>query len=109
VDFCPNQLFTNTKSDLGACDKIHNDRLKDKYQKSDKSKYPYEAEFYDYLNKLISDLARKIRQGNGRLNVQSDERVRAKILCFVYTSLIKLCSYWKLERKKERKRWFYWM
>ncbi|KAG1205199.1 hypothetical protein G6F35_011792 [Rhizopus arrhizus] len=75
VDFCPNQLFTNTKSDLGACDKIHNDRLKDKYQKSDKSKYPYEAEFYDYLNKLISDLARKIRQGNGRLNVQSDERL----------------------------------
>ncbi|EIE77192.1 hypothetical protein G6F46_011438 [Rhizopus delemar] len=75
VAFCPSQLFTNTKSDLGACDKIHNDRLKEKYQKSDKSKYPYEAEFLDYLNKLISDLGRKIRQGNGRLNIQSDDKL----------------------------------
>ncbi|KAI9244066.1 hypothetical protein BY458DRAFT_495271 [Sporodiniella umbellata] len=75
VAFCPSQLFTNTKSDLGACDKIHNDRLKDKYQNSDKSKYPYEAEFYDYLNKLVNDLKRKIVQGNGRLNVQADERL----------------------------------
>jgi vacuolar-type H+-ATPase subunit I/STV1 len=60
---------------LGACDKIHNDRLKEKYQKTeDKSKYPYENEFYDYLNKLINDLARKIRQGNGRLSVQLDDK-----------------------------------
>lgn len=80
VAFCPSQLFTNTKSDLGACDKIHNDRLKDKYQKSpDKNKYPYENEFYDYLNKLISDLGRKIRQGNGRLNIQSDDKVSCDI------------------------------
>ncbi|KAI9279365.1 hypothetical protein BY458DRAFT_502863 [Sporodiniella umbellata] len=75
VAFCPSQLFTNTKSDLGACDKIHNDRLKDKYQKSDKSKYPYENDFQDYLNKLISDLKRKIVQGNGRISIQSDERL----------------------------------
>ncbi|KAI7901851.1 uncharacterized protein BX663DRAFT_571121 [Cokeromyces recurvatus] len=75
VAFCPSQLFTNTKSDLGACDKIHNSRLKERYQKSsDKHKYPYEADFYDYLNKLISDLSRKIRQGNGRLNVQADDK-----------------------------------
>lgn len=79
VAFCPSQLFTNTKSDLGACDKIHNDRLKEKYQKSDKSKYPYEAEFLDYLNKLISDLGRKIRQGNGRLNIQSDDKVKQTV------------------------------
>ncbi|CAO3629950.1 unnamed protein product [Mucor hiemalis] len=55
--------------------KIHNDRLKERYQKTaDKSKYPYEAEFYDYLNKLISHLSRKIRQGNGRLNIQADDK-----------------------------------
>lgn len=48
--------------------------MKEKYQKSDKSKYPYESEFYDYLNKLISDLARKIRQGQGRLIVQLDDK-----------------------------------
>ncbi|KAG1248909.1 hypothetical protein G6F68_013602 [Rhizopus microsporus] len=86
VAFCPSQLFTNTKSDLGACDKIHNDRLKEKYQKSDKSKYPYEAEFLDYLNKLISDLGRKIRQGNGRLNIQSDDKVKQAV------TLKRMCS-----------------
>ena len=64
---------------LGACDNIHNDRLKEKYQKTpDKSKFSYETEFYDYLNKLIADLSRKIRQGNGRLNIQLDDKVIIK-------------------------------
>ncbi|KAF7732053.1 Luc7-like protein 3 [Apophysomyces ossiformis] len=75
VSFCPSQLFTNTKSDLGPCDKIHNDRLKERYQNApDKNKYPFEADFYDYLNKLIMDLARRIRQGKGRLNIQCDDK-----------------------------------
>ncbi|KAG0188196.1 Luc7-like protein 3 [Apophysomyces sp. BC1034] len=75
VAFCPSQLFTNTKSDLGPCDKIHNDRLKERYQNApDKQKYPFEADFYDYLNKLIMDLARRIRQGKGRLNIQCDDK-----------------------------------
>ncbi|KAI7848971.1 hypothetical protein BDC45DRAFT_522027 [Circinella umbellata] len=76
VDYCPSQLFTNTKSDLGPCDKIHNDRLKERYQKaSDKQKYQYEAEFYDYLNKLVNDLSRRIRNGKGRLNIQGDDKL----------------------------------
>ena len=28
VQFCPHDLFTNTKADLGACGKIHDDALK---------------------------------------------------------------------------------
>ena len=28
VQFCPHDLFTNTKADLGACPKIHDDSLK---------------------------------------------------------------------------------
>jgi hypothetical protein len=94
---------------LGACDKIHNDRLKERYQKSnDKHKYPYEAEFYDYLNKLISDLSRKIRQGNGRLNIQSDDKVNIIIL------YIQPCPYhasirWqRFVKKREKKKWFSW-
>ncbi len=26
--FCPHDLFTNTKSDLGPCDKVHDDNCK---------------------------------------------------------------------------------
>lgn len=72
VEFCPSSLFTNTKSDLGPCDKIHNDRLKEKYQNSpDKYKYPYEQDFIKYLTFLIDDLDKKIRRGRGRLTIQS--------------------------------------
>ncbi|KAI9286504.1 hypothetical protein BC943DRAFT_320837 [Umbelopsis sp. AD052] len=72
VEFCPSSLFTNTKSDLGPCDKIHNDRLKEKYQNSpDKYKYPYEQDFVKYLTFLIDDLDKKIRRGRGRLTIQS--------------------------------------
>ncbi|CAO3665790.1 unnamed protein product [Umbelopsis ramanniana] len=68
----PSSLFTNTKSDLGPCDKIHNDRLKEKYQNSpDKYKYPYEQDFVKYLTFLIDDLDKKIRRGRGRLTIQS--------------------------------------
>ena len=28
VQFCPHDLFTNTKADLGTCGKIHDDALK---------------------------------------------------------------------------------
>ena len=69
-----------TRSDIicytGPCDKIHNDRLKERYQSApDKHKYPYEAEFYDYLNKLVNDLGRRIRNGKGRLNIQGEDKV----------------------------------
>ncbi|KAI9493616.1 hypothetical protein BDB00DRAFT_883089 [Zychaea mexicana] len=76
VAYCPSQLFTNTKSDLGPCDKIHNDRLKERYQNApDKEKYHYKEEFQDYLNKLVNDLGRRIRNGKGRLNVQGDDKL----------------------------------
>ena len=31
VDFCPHDLFTNTKADLGPCGKIHDEDLKQKF------------------------------------------------------------------------------
>jgi len=31
VKFCPNDLFVNTKSDLGKCTKLHDERLKQTY------------------------------------------------------------------------------
>ncbi|KAK9761789.1 splicing factor, partial [Basidiobolus ranarum] len=74
VRFCPHELFINTKSDLGPCDKIHEEALKRDYQEAeDREKYGYEEEFYEYLQTLINDLDRKIRKGKERLNIQPDE------------------------------------
>jgi len=30
--FCPNELFVNTKADLGPCKKIHDENLRREYQ-----------------------------------------------------------------------------
>jgi hypothetical protein len=60
VDFCPHELFTNTKSDLGICKRLHDERMRDEYRNSDKcGRLGYEQEFFDYLKKLIHDLERR--------------------------------------------------
>ncbi|RUP51154.1 hypothetical protein BC936DRAFT_149637 [Jimgerdemannia flammicorona] len=76
VAYCPSQLFTNTKSDLGPCTKIHNDKLRDKYRNTpDKeSRYPYEVAFVDYITSLVTDLDHKIRRNKERLDIQPDAK-----------------------------------
>eukprot|EP01099_Mayorella_cantabrigiensis_P002168 TRINITY_DN194_c0_g1_i4.p1 TRINITY_DN194_c0_g1~~TRINITY_DN194_c0_g1_i4.p1 ORF type:complete len:216 (-),score=49.21 TRINITY_DN194_c0_g1_i4:767-1327(-) len=71
--FCPHDLFTNTRSDLGVCPYIHDELCRDEWEKfSKKSQYPYEAEFYAYLERIISDLDRKIKRGLERLDHQGE-------------------------------------
>eukprot|EP01090_Pellita_catalonica_P023107 TRINITY_DN927_c0_g1_i2.p1 TRINITY_DN927_c0_g1~~TRINITY_DN927_c0_g1_i2.p1 ORF type:complete len:280 (-),score=36.38 TRINITY_DN927_c0_g1_i2:360-1199(-) len=69
--FCPHTLFTNTKSDLGACNKVHDDECRREFQKVKQEKhYPYEGEFLRELEHLIMDLDKKIRRGHDRLTQQ---------------------------------------
>ena len=89
--FCPNDLFINTKSDLGPCTKLHDPLCKDEYlQARDRERYRYEEDFLAYLERLISDLDKKcvderlpqilftnreflrIRRGHERLDHQDD-------------------------------------
>jgi len=70
--FCPNELFINTKSDLGACKKKHDEACREEYQacsQKEKDKYPYERDFYRYLNRLIDELDRKIKKGLERIEL----------------------------------------
>lgn len=74
VDFCPNDLFVNTKADLGPCRKIHDDHLKKDYQESkNKSRYPYEENFASTLRFLINDLERKMRRAQEKLDAAFPE------------------------------------
>ncbi|KAJ2307162.1 splicing factor [Coemansia sp. RSA 2706] len=76
VDFCPNQLFTNTKVDLGPCDLVHDDRLRESYQKSDdKGRLGYEEVFYDRVQRLSYDLQRKVRRALDRVTAEADEQL----------------------------------
>uniref|UniRef100_A0A5B7ASM1 Luc7-like protein 3 n=1 Tax=Davidia involucrata TaxID=16924 RepID=A0A5B7ASM1_DAVIN len=70
VRFCPHDLFVNTRSDLGPCPKIHDDKLKESFEKSPRhdSYVPrFEAELAHFCEKLVMDLDRRVRRGRGRL------------------------------------------
>ncbi|XP_060068636.1 luc7-like protein 3 [Ylistrum balloti] len=68
VDFCPHELFVNTRADLGPCEKIHDEIFKKEYKTSSRVKtMGYEEEFERYLEGLIADVERRIRRGHQRL------------------------------------------
>ncbi|KAH0859123.1 hypothetical protein HID58_087384 [Brassica napus] len=70
VRFCPHDLFVNTKSDLGACSRIHDPKLKESFENSPRhdSYVPkFEAELVQFCEKLVNDLDRKVRRGRERL------------------------------------------
>ncbi|KAL4178739.1 hypothetical protein AMTRI_Chr13g83720 [Amborella trichopoda] len=70
VRFCPHDLFVNTKSDLGACPRIHDLKLKESFEKSprhDNYVPKFEAELAQFCEKLVMDLDRKVRRGRERL------------------------------------------
>ncbi|KAJ2801412.1 splicing factor [Coemansia furcata] len=76
VDFCPNQQFINTKADLGPCDLVHDDKLRETYQKSsDRGRLGYEDAFYGRLQRLSHDLQRKVRRATERITIEGDEQL----------------------------------
>ncbi|XP_039199822.1 luc7-like protein 3 isoform X4 [Crotalus tigris] len=80
--FCPAELFTNTRSDLGPCEKIHDENLRkqyildiDRYEKSSRfMKVGYEREFLRYLQSLLAEVERRIRRGHARLALSQTQQ-----------------------------------
>jgi len=71
--FCPSELFTNTKSDLGPCYKNHDVSVREEFKRSpDKEKYNYENDFLHHLERLVNDLDRRIKKGLERLEHQNE-------------------------------------
>lgn len=96
VDFCPHDLFVNTRADLGPCDKIHDDELKSQYKKSSRfGKLGYEEDFEHFIRGLLSDVERKIKRGVERLKLtQNDIQNQVKLIC--------CCLKW-IHRKRSNK------
>ncbi|KAJ7982516.1 LUC7-related protein [Quillaja saponaria] len=70
VRFCPHDLFVNTRSDLGPCPRIHDQKLKENFEKSprhDVFMAKFEAELAQFCEKLVMDLDRRVRRGQERL------------------------------------------
>uniref|UniRef100_A0A8C9PT44 RNA-binding protein Luc7-like n=1 Tax=Spermophilus dauricus TaxID=99837 RepID=A0A8C9PT44_SPEDA len=69
--FCPAELFTNTRSDLGKCVHFHFTR----YEKSSRfMKVGYERDFLRYLQSLLAEVERRIRRGHARLALSQNQQ-----------------------------------
>lgn len=85
VQFCPHDLFTNTKADLGACGKIHDDALKAKFQEEDERESYKKGQFIDdflrFCQRMLSDLSSRIKRAKERLALtqEKEERFREQM------------------------------
>ncbi|KAJ3344168.1 hypothetical protein HDU83_005369 [Entophlyctis luteolus] len=70
--YCPYDLFTNTKCDIGVCDKkLHDEKLVAAYQSSaDRYHLGHEQQFYNLANRLVQDMDRTVRRQKEKVNVQ---------------------------------------
>ncbi|CAH2037216.1 unnamed protein product, partial [Iphiclides podalirius] len=75
VKFCPHDLFVNTRADLGACPKVHDDEVKELFEKAESSykKAQYVEEFLRFCRHMISEVERKIQKGKQRLELMNSK------------------------------------
>ncbi|GBP88776.1 Luc7-like protein 3 [Eumeta japonica] len=76
VKFCPHDLFVNTRADLGACPKVHDDEVKSLFEKAEPSyrKAQYIEEFLRFCRHMISDVeVGKIQKGKQRLELMNSK------------------------------------
>lgn len=85
VQFCPHDLFTNTKADLGTCGKIHDDSLKAKFEEEEErdsyKKGQYIDDFLRFCQRMLSDLSSRIKRAKERLALtqEKEERFREQM------------------------------
>ncbi|CAG5049991.1 unnamed protein product [Parnassius apollo] len=75
VKFCPHDLFVNTRADLGVCPKVHDDEVKELFEKAETSykKAQYVEEFLRFCRHMISEVERKIQKGKQRLELMNSK------------------------------------
>ena len=72
IDFCPFELFLNTKSDIGQCPfRIHDPMIKEEFEKKGEPEHlkMYERLFYDRCWDLLGDLEKKLKRAKDRLDM----------------------------------------
>jgi len=79
VQYCPHDLFTNTKADLGACPNIHDDDLKAAYDETPQNfkKEQCQEDFLRFAQRMLSDVGNKIKRSKERLLLDQREQLAA--------------------------------
>lgn len=81
LDFCPHDLFPNTKSDLGPCKKRHDQYFKQQFMKdSNRESYQikYEEMLMDFLEELIAEVDNKMKKSLERIEAPLPETEKPK-------------------------------
>jgi RNA-binding protein Luc7-like 2 len=79
LNICINDLFINTREDIGPCGKIHSEALRADFEKeSQKKDYRIEEEVLDYLKDFIVKNERKIVTNKKRLEAEESPELEAK-------------------------------
>ncbi|XP_049868705.1 luc7-like protein 3 [Pectinophora gossypiella] len=75
VKFCPHDLFVNTRADLGTCAKVHDDEVKELFERAESSykKTQHVEEFLRFCRHMINDVERKIQKGKQRLDLMNSK------------------------------------
>lgn len=71
IDFCPHDLFPNTRADIGKCPRIHGEIFKERFdadESPDKQALVarYEADFLQQLKRIIDHCENRIRRARER-------------------------------------------
>ena len=78
LDFCPYELFSNTKLYLGNCRQTHSDIVKQQYESSQDIEKPtltrkYELNLLTQLERILDTVDTRIRKSNERIGVRKTE------------------------------------
>ncbi|XP_023014998.1 luc7-like protein 3 [Leptinotarsa decemlineata] len=86
--FCPHDLFVNTRVDLGACSKVHDEEVRKLFLKAKPThhrKLQYQEDFLRFCASMMNDVERKIIKGKQRLALSASEKNETPSLTPVQT------------------------
>lgn len=70
LGLCPNDMFKNTKTDMGPCGKVHNEHLKDEFEKDKDAawyKRKWRGVLRTQLRSMLQDVDRRIDTNSARI------------------------------------------
>ena len=79
MEYCPHDLFINTKVDLGPCQNIHDDNLKQTFQMAENSreKERRQEDFLKYIQRLLGDCDTRIKRAKEQFKQRQREALAA--------------------------------
>jgi hypothetical protein len=75
VEYCPHDLFVNTKSDIGPCDKVHDENAKRAFEQlseEDQWRKGLPKDMLRYCERLVDDIDQKIRRQERKVAAEPD-------------------------------------